>query len=180
MSDYPELLICLADLPGLDPTGLRIALRGWEWYGRPLTLSGVYQLTPPTVAVYLVPGDHPAARRGDGTAEVSVSDIFLDLSNATTRDRCLRWLATLHGRPVGCAAPSWVASSIWLSHWCLDTSAPDGYVVFGGWPRAGVEAVQVPAFLDIDPDDPTALPDGSPLAAALALGAALRAAKGTE
>ena len=125
--------ITLGEVPGLDPVGL-----------------------------WLYEGDYAGLCFRDGP-ELGRDEAVIDLSDAATRDRCLRWLAGRVVLEVGCGAPGWVDS--FGGWWVLFIHDDDLYVISGD---------NYPAIADLDPTDDTRLPDGSRLVDALALAAVLR------
>jgi hypothetical protein len=158
-----HLRLPLVETPGVDPTGLRILLRGWEWYGTPLALSR----WTTTVFIYNAPATFPAVMRVEHGAEISPDDILLDLTDAATRDRLVRWLAACLGHTTGCTAPHWGRHR---DTWALDRTLFRREDRFDDDPRDPY----VPALWAIDITDDRRLPDGSRYVDALALVVAIR------
>lgn len=134
-----RLLIPLAELPGLDPVGL-----------------------------FLRDGDRVGLCFCDDVTAPGRNDVTLDLADAATRDRCLRWLAGRVGLDTRGRCPWWWATT--TVGWGL------GYGARGRWEAFGAAGAwnEVPALADLDPTDDTRIRDGSRLVDALALAAVLR------
>lgn len=156
----PYLLVPLSDMPGLSPVGLNVYLTGIN------SCCGIFIDFRDSGECGIV------ECADDGVGVFPLADVRLDLSDATTRDRCLRWLAGRVGLEVAGRCPWWFAlqpvtssSSRALHHgWGLAYSAGSQYWSFG----VG-RITECPALSSLDSRDDTRLPDGSRLVDALAL-----------
>lgn len=167
MTADPRLLVKLSELPGIDPAGL-IGRR----FGPYLTTGQFEEV------VYVVRWSGLGASDECDVVRMGalyrcVSGLSIDLSDAATRDRCLRWLAGRMGLAVGCGAPMWEAH---VDHGWGPKSTDGWHLSTSMW-EDGAE-YDAPAWLasalGIDPRDDTRLPDGSRIVDALALAAVLR------
>ncbi len=165
-----RLLIPLAELPGLDPVGLVVHSRS---YGELMCLGWCYDAPDRNIRVVRNAGPWP---RGWGLVSAWHGEYALDLSDAATRDRCLRWLAGRVELPKGCGAPTWKWHSA-LRCWLLSDGDGHCHTFARDW--LYVEH-HVPTLADLDPTDDTRLSDGSRLVDALALAAVLRHVGGAE
>lgn len=134
-----RLLIPLDELPEFDEVGLWLYMTEPGWISPRLLCTGSVELR--------------------GSYRVSLTD-------ASTRDRCLRWLAGRVGvKPIGSGSPRWARwedTAAWELEnevtWAATGDPEDG----GGWRG-------VPALAGINYTDTTRLPDGSKLIDAVAL-----------
>lgn len=158
----PRLLVPLADLDGFDPVGLYVLIRTPGASDR-RTLMGDY--SPNVCHVH---------ERGVGVTvwldldETECPSILLDFSNASTRDRYLRWLADEVGLKLGSGAPMW--ESHYDSGW--SDKSTDGWHLSTSMWEDGNEydaPVWLASMLGLDPRDNSLLPDGSKLVDAIAL-----------
>lgn len=175
MTADPRLLVPLAKLPGLDPVGLPVRGRGMDSTTDPLGWAVGPTLTQTQTGRNGRLVARPSAE-SDGIAFGNWEwddTLYLDLSDAATRDRCLRWLAGRVGLEVGCGAPRWAPWPDQMASWELDSTITwDPMAPVEG--REGKAFRGCPALVDLDPTDDTRLPDGSRLVDALALAAVLR------
>ncbi len=141
-----------ATLPGVVRRGTPVTLTGEDVVrtlrGRACTVHAVHEGMASVVV--------------DGVDVVVIADLSaltVDLTDATGRDHGLRALAAHSCR----AAPGvW-----WLplddGRWSLRCEPRRGFVTFRapGAPELSESRPEVPSLADIDPNDPTLLPDGS-------------------
>lgn len=159
MSD-PRLLVPLSNVPGLNPVGLNVYLTG------PNSCCGIFIDFRDSDECGIV------ECADDGVGVFPLSDVRLDLSDATTRDRCLRWLAEKVGLKVAGRCPWWwalgpVGGRLGGQHgWGLGYSTHSQYWSFG----VG-RITECPALNGLDSRNDTCLPDGFRLVDALALAA---------
>lgn len=140
--DLARLRVPLSALPGLDPVGLRVY---WS------SFSSVIVGPQDHDGLYPVHHEHGVGCLSEG---------FLHLSDAATRDRCARYLAQRVEVDVGSTAPNWGPDAFHRGLWWL--VGPDD-----GWHRE---------VADLEAYDDRRLPDGSWWVDAAALAAVLRGA----
>lgn len=126
--------------------------------------------------------EHYFLARHDGDDSVAKwwsepeSWMMLDLSDASTADRCARWLAGRVGLEVGCTAPGWFFHEAMVA-WLLGRGRRDTTRLFA---QNGPDIDYVVHTLaDLDPTDDRRLPDGSRYVDRLALALVCRHVGGT-
>jgi hypothetical protein len=147
--DLARLRIPLAQLPGLDSTGLHL------WAGE-RHVTCVYDTVTPYyhtdehAIVLIVGGDEDTrveqAPRDEGWA--------IDLREGAAADRVARWLAARLDTEVGCTAPTWACGS---SH-----DGEQGWTLWGCGAEYWFSCEDEGSVLHgLDPFDDRTLPDGS-------------------
>lgn len=146
-------------LPGFDPVGLWVKIRT---PGAEPRAALVTSYSPSHAGVVGRFGVGESLWLDQDPSECPVPHI--DLADATTRDRCLRWLAARHGVAPVCGSPAWDVSG-WDHH-----DASRSYREA----RIGDREYTFALPLDFNDTDDRRLPDGSLYAHALALALVLR------
>lgn len=159
--DRARLRFPLSCFRGLDPTGLRVFLRGWEWYGTPLATGRA----TPNVFIYNVPSGFPTVQCVAHGGDVAPDDILLNLEDAATRDRVARWMAQVVGLKVGATAPP-----IRVSGWDHADGRKSRHIKIGDDGLHDYRTLSLPD--DIDDTDERQLFDGCLYVDALAMGIA--------
>ena len=123
MTADPRLLVALVDLPGLDPVGLTARQFG------PYLTTGQFEQVVHIVRLSGSGAPDQCDVVRTGAVYRCVSGLSVNLADAATRDRCLRWLAGRVGLDVGCGAPGFVfRSGQW---WLLGVNGDQPFTVDG-------------------------------------------------
>lgn len=186
----PDLRLPVCALHAFDPRGLLC-----EGPMQPITYARGWGVALWWCAVGSIHPDQDDRSEGVDVKMVDESELFLDLTDGSTRDRLARWLASWLGLAPGSTAPMWryTGGGTWVLGWGAGTVAtgrgnhaeyarafssdaprhrlsgrPDGSIN----PRKGVLArrrIEVPT-LKLDGLDDALLPDGTRVVDAVALG----------
>lgn len=155
--DWDGLRIPICDLPALRVDGLYC----WP--------HGVGE------AEMVMWGDDEEVRFAGDERTIPLGLVLLNLADSSSRDRLVRWIATVTGLDIGSTAPGWKgqANKDGDYGWVLSSYGPGSGRFFASWAsrsrHPGHWSV-VPTLAGLNAGDRTRLPDGSSRVHAIAMG----------
>jgi hypothetical protein len=144
----------LDHLPGIELAGLRVVVP----FSDGSSFDGLVIGVDADGAIWIGGSEEIRGAAGDDYRPslrwISREDAYVDLADASTRDRVARWIADRVGQDIGSMAPELYYDG---RTWCLGADEEDGGTEFSGNPDH--DATYVAALAEVDTNDRRTLPD---------------------